>query len=62
MSKFTPYEQEKLITHTGGHRKVIINLEIAENVLYKSTLKKLNNLLIELNHVQEVTLEKRKRN
>lgn len=61
MSKFTASHEEKLITHTGAHRKVIINLDIAENVLYRSTLKKLNKLLIELNHVQEVTLEKRKK-
>jgi hypothetical protein len=45
--------KHKLIVHTGSHKKAIINLELAEQVLNKELLDQLNNILIELNHIQE---------
>jgi hypothetical protein len=45
--------KEKLITHTGSHKKVLINLEIAKEIMDKNLLEQLNNVLIELNHIQE---------
>jgi hypothetical protein len=43
----------KLIVHTGSHKKVIINLELAESILSKELMQQLNHILIELNHIQE---------
>jgi hypothetical protein len=43
----------KLIVHTGSHKKAIINLELAESILSKELMQQLNNILIELNHIQE---------
>jgi hypothetical protein len=43
----------KLLTHSQSHKKAIINLEIASKVLDKRTLNNLNQVLIELNHIQE---------
>jgi hypothetical protein len=45
--------KNKLIVQTGSHKKVIINLELAESILPKELLNKLNTILIELNHIQE---------
>jgi hypothetical protein len=45
--------KNKLIVHTGSHKKAIINLELAESMLSKELLNKLNSILIELNHIQE---------
>jgi hypothetical protein len=53
MSRYTSTETERLITHTGSHKKVLINLEIAERVLDKKLLDQLNQVLIEVNHIQE---------
>jgi hypothetical protein len=43
----------KLIVQTGSHKKVIINLELAESILSKELMQQLNHILIELNHIQE---------
>jgi hypothetical protein len=43
----------KLIVQTGSHKKVIINLELAESMLTKELLNQLNQIIIELNHIQE---------
>jgi hypothetical protein len=43
----------KLIVQTGSNKKVVINLELAESILPKELLTKLNHILIELNHIQE---------
>jgi hypothetical protein len=43
----------KLIVQTGSNKKVVINLELAESILPKELLNKLNHILIELNHIQE---------
>jgi Cft2 family RNA processing exonuclease len=45
--------EDKLITQTGSHKKVLINMEIAEKALEPEMLRMLNNILIELNHVHE---------
>jgi hypothetical protein len=47
----------RLITQTGSHKKVIVNMEIAEEILDKDFLKSLNHILIELNHIQETELD-----
>jgi hypothetical protein len=46
-------KKDKLIAHTGGHKKVVINLELAKVALSDVQLKKLNELMVELNDVQE---------
>jgi hypothetical protein len=43
----------KLIVQTGSHKKVIINLELAESILTKELMHQLNHIIIELNHIQE---------
>jgi hypothetical protein len=43
----------KLIVQTGSNKKVVINLELAESILPKELINKLNHILIELNHIQE---------
>jgi hypothetical protein len=51
MSKYKT--KAKLITQTGSHKKILINMEIAKETLNPILLKQLNDLLVELNHVQE---------
>jgi Zn finger protein HypA/HybF involved in hydrogenase expression len=46
-------KKNQIISHTGSHKKVVINLEHAEKVLNPDTLRQLNQILIELNHAQE---------
>jgi hypothetical protein len=48
--------KNKVVSHTSSHKKVIINLELAEKVLSKELFNQLNELLIELNHFQETVL------
>ena len=50
-------KKNRLISHTGTCKKVLINLEIAEDVLNKDMLAQLNHLLIELSHIQETQLK-----
>jgi hypothetical protein len=44
---------DKLISHTSSHKKVIINLDLARKVLDRDIYNQLNEVLVELNHVQE---------
>ena len=59
MSHYQRDRKPKLITHTGGHKKVLINMEIAEKELNKDQFKQLNNLLVELNDVQEKKMKEK---
>lgn len=49
--------KRKLINHTGGNKKIIINLEIAEAVLEPELLAQLNHILVELNDLQETKVD-----
>jgi hypothetical protein len=60
LSKYTLKEKSRLITQTGTHKKVIINMDMAENLLDSVLLDNLNKVIIELNHIQETVIEGRR--
>jgi hypothetical protein len=48
-------KEKYLISHIGANRKIIINLQVAEQFLDANLKKELNTVLNKLNLIQEVT-------